>query len=192
MWFLLWFLLWLTPSLSSHLELALLLFPAHQGLGKLLPFAEERGEWFSSSSGAPARVAAASLVSTEPVGREMCCAGLLLLLLSLWPCCWDRWVPLGGECGGPVRALGPRAWPRWVSRKAFPVLCQFFLTVVYPLRKFLVIVPGIPHLWEQGHKRCSCPDTAPSLAPALKCLLVVLSPHWPLSPAPSILCLGWE
>lgn len=84
-------------------------------------FAEERGAWFPSSSGAPARVAAASLVSTGAVGQEMHCAGHLPLLLPLWLCCWDSWVPPGDQCGGPARALGERAWPRWCEQSGIPL-----------------------------------------------------------------------
>lgn len=162
--------------------------------GEIAAFAEERSALFPSSSGAPARVAAAILVSMGSVGQVHCTGTAQVTYIScclLWPCCWDSWVPLGDQCGGPVRALGARAWPSWCEQ-AFPVLWQLFWNVVCPLRKFLVIVPGILHLWEIVHVICSYFDTAASLAPGLKWLRVVLSHHWPLSPTPSILCLGWE
>lgn len=102
----------------------------------------------------------------------------------------------GSLLGTSVGVL-PELWvqgldPAGVSNQAFPVLWQLFWNVVYPLRKFLVVVPGILHLWELVHMICSYLDTAASPAPGLKWLCVVLSHHWPLSSTPSILCLVWE
>lgn len=86
--------------------------------------------------------------------------------------------------------------PDGVSSQAFPVLWQLFLTVVNPLRKLLVIVPGILCLSELGHVSSSCLGTAASFQASKQGFSPQVSPCGPVPPltssAPSILCLGWE
>lgn len=82
-------------------SLSLLLLPAYERVGKTAAFAEERGAWFPSSLGAPARVAAASLVSMGSVG-QVHCTGHLHLLLPLVAMLLGQlgpsWGPVWGSC----------------------------------------------------------------------------------------------
>lgn len=55
----------------------------------------------------------------------------------LWPCCWDSWVPLGDQCGGPARALGARAWPSWCEQSGIPSSVTALLKCCLPLEKIL-------------------------------------------------------